>query len=1156
MTTTSTVFVVLALVAAGLVAVQAVRHPILWRMAARNAGRRPRQTATVIAGLMVGTAIISAALVAGSSAGSAIRGAVFDALGDTDETLRTDGFYFWPESVAIEIADDPRMAFFDGVAPFALWGVAAEHESGTFEPSVSLVGYDLQRDADFGTFHLTDGSRISGSGLGPDDAIATADLAEALDLRAGDRVTVKTTVPADPLLPTFQLRSGTIAASIDPALPLLPPAAQERDEHTFTVDRGSTSATIILLCGNPLTNAPCPQGTSLSAIIESPDGTQWTVDAPFPQTAQGCQAGACPPEAYWTNITAPTGAALTTGDWTVTVTGRAAVQAPYLVVTAVLRPVYDLDELAKRAAALEDQAADLLGDQLDLDLFGERAERTFTVVAIADGGRANMFGLGSALFAPLPTVQTFLEREGQVNFLKFSNPGSATEGHVRTDEAVLLINATLDDARERHPGILVLDHLEVNPVKQDFLRIADQAGELLTSLLIFAGSLTITTGLLLIINIFTMLAEERRSELGMARAVGLRRLDLVRTFLFEGSLYAVAAAFIGSILGLGLAYGLIALLNNILVRLEASFPPIPFDIPAGAVPVAFSVGLVLTFATILVASIRQSRLNIVRAIRQIDEPENAGPRWSAFVGWPLAVIGVGITVFGWVALWLLNADPSLPRVPSLWFIVFGPVGIGVGIALPLRQRWPRVLVDTAVAGALGIYYIVTMFTITEFPDLREANIVGPIRGVLLTLCVVLIVTYWRWGPRALGRVLARFRRLRAVAVPAMSYPQHKRFRTGMTLAMFSIVILSIGFFSIFGALFDLPAERQTGGFHIEATTTLDVPGLEGNAAFPVQGIRSEHRLLDQFSFDPDFITVNGEGVGSFGPPGHHVYGVDQAFVDAQSFDLLWAIDDLDDSAVYQRLLDEPGTVIVSYPYSTDDRNQDLAHDVGDTLHIHIGECTINAGTCPEFTIIGIQEQWHFPGIFLPAQVVEDMFPQADSLYLFKIDDPSNAIELAQDLERSYRSIGMNALSSVDEVEKEQEGFRQILAAMKLFLGLGLIVGVLSLGIVTSRSVLERRQEIGMLRALGFTAKQTRRIFLIEVTLIIFMGFIIGLLCSIIVTFGLWFAVIRELQYPYTIPWSEIGLLFLVSYIVAMLATIAPIVKVGRVAPAEALRYVE
>ena len=64
------ILLTLALGASIAIGVEAIRRPILFRMAARNASRRPRQTSTVIAGLMIGTAIISAALVAGASTGS------------------------------------------------------------------------------------------------------------------------------------------------------------------------------------------------------------------------------------------------------------------------------------------------------------------------------------------------------------------------------------------------------------------------------------------------------------------------------------------------------------------------------------------------------------------------------------------------------------------------------------------------------------------------------------------------------------------------------------------------------------------------------------------------------------------------------------------------------------------------------------------------------------------------------------------------------------------------------------------------------------------------------------------------------------------------------------------------------------------------------
>ncbi|MGB1697961.1 MAG: hypothetical protein ACPHK8_06145, partial [Thermoplasmatota archaeon] len=149
-----TVFLLaLALVVSGAVAISAFRHRILFRMAARNASRRPRQTATVIAGLMIGTAIISAALVAGDSAGSAIRGLVYEALGDVDETVRQETFGFFPEEVYREYLNDPDSAFFDGISANLIWDVTAtQPATDLFEPRVTAVGFEPERDKDFRPF--------------------------------------------------------------------------------------------------------------------------------------------------------------------------------------------------------------------------------------------------------------------------------------------------------------------------------------------------------------------------------------------------------------------------------------------------------------------------------------------------------------------------------------------------------------------------------------------------------------------------------------------------------------------------------------------------------------------------------------------------------------------------------------------------------------------------------------------------------------------------------------------------------------------------------------------------------------------------------------------------------------------------------------------
>ena len=59
------------------------------------------------------------------------------------------------------------------------------------------------------------------------------------------------------------------------------------------------------------------------------------------------------------------------------------------------------------------------------------------------------------------------------------------------------------------------------------------------------GSFSVIAGLLLIVNIFTMLGEERKSEMGMSRAIGMKKTHLRKLFVYEGLVYACVAAGIG-----------------------------------------------------------------------------------------------------------------------------------------------------------------------------------------------------------------------------------------------------------------------------------------------------------------------------------------------------------------------------------------------------------------------------------------------------------------------------------------------------------------------------------------------------------------------------------------------------------------------------------
>ena len=89
----------------------------------------------------------------------------------------------------------------------------------------------------------------------------------------------------------------------------------------------------------------------------------------------------------------------------------------------------------------------------------------------------------------------------------------------------------------------------------DNLLVAVQSGSSLTDLFLVLGLFSIVAGAMLIVGIFVMIAEERKGEMGMLRAIGLTRGNLVYTYYFEGFLYSLGSALAGTLLGLVVGFG-------------------------------------------------------------------------------------------------------------------------------------------------------------------------------------------------------------------------------------------------------------------------------------------------------------------------------------------------------------------------------------------------------------------------------------------------------------------------------------------------------------------------------------------------------------------------------------------------------------------------
>jgi putative ABC transport system permease protein len=125
------------------------------------------------------------------------------------------------------------------------------------------------------------------------------------------------------------------------------------------------------------------------------------------------------------------------------------------------------------------------------------------------------------------------------------------------------------------------------------------------------------------------------------------------------------------------------------------------------------------------------------------------------------------------------------------------------------------------------------------------------------------------------------------------------------------------------------------------------------------------------------------------------------------------------------------------------------------------------------------------------------------------------------------------------------------------MGLGLVVGVAALGVISARAVVERRQQIGIMRAIGFRRKMIQLSFLLESSFVALTAILVGTLLGLIVSWN----VVGDIagtpawkDLSVHVPWLNLTVIFLAVYAVALLTTLAPAVRASRVQPAEALRY--
>ncbi|MFI1809465.1 ABC transporter permease [Streptomyces sp. NPDC020422] len=698
----------------------------------------------------------------------------------------------------------------------------------------------------------------------------------------------------------------------------------------------------------------------------------------------------------------------------------------------------------------------------------------------------------------------------------------------------------------------------IDTPKHTVLRDAEQAGAALGALFLMIGSFSIIAGALLLVNIFVMLGEERKAQMGMVRAIGMKRSRLVGSFTLEGAAYALLSALPGVAIGVAVGWGVAVVAAEIFQgwAVGGSSLRITFAVTPTSILNGVAMGLLIAFAAILATSVRISRFNIIAAIRDLPSASDGRPRRR------LLVVCSALS-----ALFALAAVPAVARSQAEATYLMPALALAFATPALLRVMSRRAAA-TLVAGAVLVWTLLAPVLRPRIFDTPSMS-VYVIQGALAAFsAVVLVSNNQRALLRPVRRLVERPSESGLAARLAVAYPLAKRFRTGATLVMYTLIVFVLVLLTeisgILRAGVDGVVADATAGYSLRLDYNPQVAGdglVAGLRNGPSgAGITAVTPLLNATgrATDPGNRSTRPLDVAAVGVPDGAISGITFR-------ERLPGL--ADDPAVWHALAADPKYVVLDGFFGSTGGPAGDYYDPGDTLTV----TDPRTGRSEQKVIAGVLSNGmvFYPGtgassttypVVMGERGIRELFDgQAQHASALVATSPGTSPDgLATRLQGEQLSASLVATPIASEIRHQFDSSTAFFRLMQGFLALGLGVGITGLGVVMVRAVRERRRTIGILRALGFRARTVRRSFLWESAFVASEGIVLGSLLGVLTTWLMYrnSAAFEGLEGGFPVEWTSIVGLAAVTFAASLLATVGPAHRAAAIRPARAVRVAE
>jgi putative ABC transport system permease protein len=324
-----------------------------------------------------------------------------------------------------------------------------------------------------------------------------------------------------------------------------------------------------------------------------------------------------------------------------------------------------------------------VGDRVRVLLQGPAQQ--FTIAGLFGlKGQADLGGVTVAAF-DLPTSERVLASPGALDAIYVTADPGAAPGTVARN-----LQSALGPSDEVVPAAKLAEE-RAEPVRQG-------VGNLRLALVGFAA-VGLVVGSFIIFNTFAILIAQRTRELGLLRALGASRAQVLGSVVLEAAIVGVVAAGLGLAAGVGLAALLLRAVG--FARIGLGAPEATPVLLNRTIIAAVIVGVVVTVGSALIPAVRAARTSPVAAINELPRVGSAPLRRRALIGLLITLSGIGALALGFqIDATQLSQRIQVVAVGAL-VAFFGVVMLVAAFARPMARVIGWFLSRGSVTGRLA-----------------------------------------------------------------------------------------------------------------------------------------------------------------------------------------------------------------------------------------------------------------------------------------------------------------------------------------------------------------------------------------------------------------------------------------------------------------------